>query len=52
MTATENRLAELRDRFVISQATGNAGEFVAIGPLIEGLKQCDEEDQSGGHEEI
>src|SRR4029077_7134152 len=28
--------AELRDCFVISQATGNTGEFVAIGPLIEG----------------
>ena len=43
---------ELSDRFVIGQTTGNAGECVAVGPLIEGLKQCDEENQSGRHEKI
>ena len=43
---------ELSDRFVIGQTTGNAGEFVAVGPLIEGLKQCDEENQPGRHEKV
>ena len=43
---------ELPDRFFIGQAARNAGELVAIGPLIEGLKQCDEENQSARHEKV
>ena len=45
-------LPKLSDRFVIGQATGDAGKCVPIGLPMKGLKQCGEENQSSRHEKV